>query len=173
MSIKLSFEKGSLITQVTLKDEAIAELLKVISNYQSDEAIDLGGDVLKDLSDPQKEAERLAFARSWLGERPVSEILARIGWETFPERILLLGAHYETTDGIIGWRSTDIATKFKAGREHPSGNFTRDINNAIKAGIIATITPGTYKVSKTGWLKIYEAIIKATISKGPLPKSAQ
>jgi hypothetical protein len=171
MGIKLRFEKGSLTTQVVLKDEAIAELLKIISNYQSDESIDLGGDVLKDLSDPNKEAERLTFARSWLGERPVSEILTRIGWETFPERILLLGAHYETTDGIIGWRSADIEAKFKAAREHPPGNFARDISNAIKAGIIATVTPRTYKVSKTGWLKIYEAIFKATISKGPLPKS--
>ena len=105
MGIKLRFEKGSMTTQVVLKDEAIAELLKIISNYQSDESIDLGGDVLKDLSDPNKEAERLTFARSWLGERPVSEILTRIGWETFPERILLLGAHYETTDGIIGWQT--------------------------------------------------------------------
>jgi hypothetical protein len=172
MSIKLRFEKGSLSTQVMLKDEAMPELLKVISDYQSDESlpptpakIELGGDTVPDLNDPSKEGQRLAFAQSWLGQHSASEVLTQIGWQTFPERILLLGALHETTDGSTGWRNADIDAKFKAAREHTPGNFARDISNAIKAGIIATVTPRTYKVSKTGWLKIYDAIIKATISK--------
>ena len=171
MSIKLRFDKGSLSTQVTLKDEAIGDLLKIISQYQSDDSIDPGGDLLKDLSDLNKESERLTFARSWLDDRSAAEILTRIGWETFPERILLLGAHYETTNGIIGWRSADIEEQFKAAKAHPPASFARDVNSAIKAGIIAAVTPNTYKVSKTGWLKVYEAIIKVTISKGPLSKA--
>jgi hypothetical protein len=169
MSIKLRYERGPTSTQVTLNDEAIVELLKLIAKYKLEGPIELGGDYLKDLSDQNKESERLAFARAWLGERSPAQVLAQVGWETFPERILLLGAHYETTNGIIGWQDADIGAKFNVAKAPPPENFVRDVFSAITAGIITAVTPSTYKVSRTGWLKVYEAIIKVTIAKDLAP----
>lgn len=39
MSVKLRFEKGSLVTQVVLKDGALLGLNKIVSEFQSDEAV--------------------------------------------------------------------------------------------------------------------------------------
>jgi hypothetical protein len=89
------------------------------------------------------------------------EVLTKIGWANFPERILVLGALLEAKGNPPGWRNSDIETQFKAAREAPPSNFARDISAAIKLGLVATETPRTYRVSKTGWLKLYEVIIAA------------
>ncbi|HEX3627281.1 MAG TPA: hypothetical protein VH280_17885 [Verrucomicrobiae bacterium] len=171
MSIKLRFEKGSLSTQVTLNDEAIGGLLKLIAEHQSDDDVPQRapeplapmGESVRDLSDPSKEQDRLNLARSWMKEHSESESLSKIGWNTFAEQILILGAHHEAATGETGWKSATIEDRFKAARIPAPGNFARDISTAIKNGLVATVTPRTYKVSKTGWLKIYEAIIETTV----------
>ena len=172
MSIKLQFEKGSLSTRVTLKDEALPALLEIISAHQSDEAgppQSVAAEFapsLPDLNDPAKEPQRLEFARSWLKQHSASEALSKIGWQNYPENILILGALIESKgDDIMSWRSADIETQFQGAREQPPGNFGRDISNAIRNGVVATVTPRTYRVTRTGWLKIYEGIIAAETKK--------
>lgn len=169
MSIKLRFEKGSLVTTVMLKDEALSGLLEILSKYQSDDAPPPASSTpqerpsITDLADPNKERVRIDTARNWMAEHSAAEALSKIGWPNFSERILILGALIEAKGGDPGWRSSDIENQFRAARETPPSNFARDVSLAIKAGIIATETPRTYSVSKTGWLKLYEAIIQGTV----------
>lgn len=169
MSIKLRFEKGSLSTQVTLKDEALEPLQKVVFEFLSDEpstskgssvaAVPLEGEV-KGLDE-----ERLEFARSWFKKHSGAELVTQIGWQNFPERIAVLGAHYEATSSEQSWRSADIESAFKSARIPAPANFARDIGKAINLGIVATVTPRTYRVSRTGWLKLYDGIIRAQAQK--------
>src|SRR5882762_9273911 len=100
MSIKLRFQKGSYVTQVTLKDEALSGLHQLIAEHQTDEEVDrkspdgtltTQGRLLEDLYDPSKEQQRIDTARSWLKQHSEAEALSKIGWQTFPEKIALLG----------------------------------------------------------------------------------
>jgi hypothetical protein len=119
--------------------------------------------VVEDLGDPDKAKMRTGMARTWLSEHSGAEALAKIGWQTFPEKIAILGALHEARGGDPGWRSSDIDTLFKAARETPPGNFARDISNAIKSGIVSPVTPRTYQISKTGWLKLYDGIVQSSV----------
>jgi len=165
MSIKLRFEKGTLATQVLLKDAALTGLLKLIEEYQSDdpapEAIGLVSSVISQQSSfGQPPVDRIAVTRDWLGKHSASELLNMFQWDTNPEKILLLGAFHEASGSGEGWRSADMEVRFSEAKEPSPANFPRDISNAIKAGIISTVTPRTYKVSRTGWNKVTEAASK-------------
>ena len=94
MSIKLRFEKGTLITQVTLKDSALVALLALISEHQSDDppallsSVPTSGLVLAS-------AEASTFVKEWVRKHTASEVLNQIKWTTNPEKILLMGAYHE------------------------------------------------------------------------------
>jgi hypothetical protein len=144
-------------TQVLLKDEALPELLALISKHQSDEtaapiAAMLGGQTPS--ADPSKDA------KEWLATHSASEVLNLIGWPTNPEKILLLSAFHEANGGGEGWRSADMETRFSEAKERFPAWFPRDIRTAIKDGTIAPVTQRTYKVSRSGWNRIAEAIAK-------------
>lgn len=180
MSIKLRFDKGSLSTQVMLKDDALPELLKIISEYQSDDSAASApvekltpiGETIRDINNSETADDRIAFAKGWVEDHSAPEILKKIGWQTNAEKILLLAAVHEMTGGEESWKSSDIESHFKAAREQAPGNFGRDISTAIKEGLIAPVTPRTYKITKTGWLKIYEAVMKS-VAEGTKPSEAK
>jgi hypothetical protein len=160
MSIKLKFEKGSLATQVILKDEAFAGLLELISKYQSDEtpppSLASGSFLLA----PNTSGDPGAPVKEWLARRSGAEVLNAIGWTSNQDKILLIAAFHESSGGAAGWRKEDMENRFSEAREQFPGNFGRDIATAIKGGIIAAVTPRTYAVSRTGWNKIADAITK-------------
>src|SRR5260370_19128223 len=101
MSIKLQFQKGSYVTRVALKDEALKAIHELISTYQTDDADQPRPDPsltdipIADLPDLNKQPARINEARSWLSQHSAAEALSRAGWQTFPERILVFGAHYD------------------------------------------------------------------------------
>lgn len=157
--IKLRFEKGSLATQVILKDEALASLLKLVSEHQSDElvipaALPPAATVVVAATESSKSA------KDWFLTVSAPEVLNQIKWSTNPEKVLLLGAFHEARSNEEVWRSADIENRFAEARETFPANFPRDIRTAIKDGLIAPVTPRTYRVSRTGWNKINEAIAK-------------
>jgi hypothetical protein len=161
MSIKLRFEKGSMNTQVILSDEAFPKLLALISEHQSDEAVSVAAsNTFTDSLGASSSGERSAVVKAWLRKHSASEILNKIKWDTNAERILLLGAFHESKVETDSWRSADMETRFSEAKETQPANFPRDISTAIKSGIIATVTPRTYIVSRTGWNKIAEALAK-------------
>lgn len=87
-----------------------------------------------------------------------AELLNQLKWDSFPEKILLLGAWLEARGGATPWRSADMDDTFKLAKESPPANFPRDIKNAIKSGWIHNETPRTYVVTRTGWNKIGQAL---------------
>lgn len=158
MSIKLRFEKGSLATQVHLKDEALTELNGLVTKYQTDDVPASGVQAVvsaTDLADPS------ISAKKWLSQHSAPEVLNLVGWKNYPEKIVLLGAFHEAAGAANeGWRSADIESRFSEARESFTANFARDIKTAIKDGLVATVTPRTYKVSRTGWNRISEAVTR-------------
>jgi len=172
MSIRLRFEKGSFSAQVVLKDEALTPLLDIISRHQSDDA---GGAALhlakaraesKIFGEPlnqSSEDERIALTKSWIEQHSLAEILAKIPWETYSQKILLLGASQEVVGGGDTWKNSDIEAKFLAASLAAPANFAREVRLAIKSGSIAAITPRTYKVTRRGWTEIYAAIMETSV----------
>src|SRR6266566_5537381 len=131
MSIKLRFQKGSYVTQVTLKDEALSAIHQLIATFQAEDEVQQKPEItppvteflLQDLNEPTKQRPRIEEAKSWLAAHSTAEALAKTGWQTFAERILVLGAHYEARGGGEGWKSADVDALFKTAREAPPGNF--------------------------------------------------
>jgi hypothetical protein len=97
-------------------------------------------------------------AKASLNERGGAELLNQLKWDSFPEKILLLGAWHEARGGTTPWRSADMDDTFKLAKESPPSNFPRDIKNAIKSGWIHNETPRTYVITRTGWNKIEQAL---------------
>ena len=165
MSIKLRFEKGSRITQVVLKDDAIGELDQLINKYESDD-VPLSP-LVKAVSSPfppNSPNDTAAPVKEWMASHSASEVLNLLKWETYPEKILLMGAFHESSGGNEGWRSADMETRFSEARDKFPKNFPRDISSAIKDNLIAPVTARSYKVGRIGWNKIADAITKLDIN---------
>src|SRR4029077_13414507 len=97
MSIKLRFEKGSLVTQVALADEALPVLLDLIAKHQVDEPSVATPSLLSHFfSEAKSPKSGQSSVKEWLSDHTPSEVLNKIGWETYPEKILLLGALHES-----------------------------------------------------------------------------
>jgi hypothetical protein len=162
MSIKLRFEKGSLSTQVVLKDEALPALLDIISKHQSDDLSATSSPILLPVEKPNGAGDRSSTCKAWLKQHSAAEALNLFNWQTNPEKIVLMGAFHEANqEEDEAWRSSDVEKRFADAKEAFPANFPRDIAAAIKDGLIATVTPRTYRVSRTGWNKIAEAIAKS------------
>lgn len=103
--------------------------------------------------------DRVWIVRNWLKSHGAAELLTRVGWESYPEKILLLGAWHEAQGGSTPWRSSDMDSVFSQAKEKPPANFPRDIRQTIKsAGWVHVVTPRTYSVTGTGWKKIGDAL---------------
>lgn len=158
MSIKLRFEKGSLITQVVLKDEALAPLLDIVAKHQADEPPSAPGAPAQSATTAEKSngfqpGDRSSTCKTWLRQHSGAEALNLFNWQTNPEKILLMGAIQESNqEDDEAWRSADMEKRFAESKEGFPANFPRDISAAIKDGLIATVTPRTYRVSRY-WLE--------------------
>ena len=149
--------------QAILKDEALPGLLNFISENQSedDQSPQGQGDIVRPIDKPT--GGRAEDVKNVIVKFSGSELLNLSGWETNPEKILLLAARLEAVSGEDVWRSADMEACFADAKENPPSNFPRDIATAIKTGIIAPVTPRTYRVSRTGWNRVAEVIGKITL----------
>jgi hypothetical protein len=164
MSIKLRLEKGAIVLQAILADEAFAELLTIIQTHESKDTGAATSTAMGSLATPLPLGDGVGdpsqSTKTWLSGHSGSEVLNMLRWAKNPDKILLLGAHYEARGGAEGWRNADMVSKFAEAKEAFPGNFSRDVVVAIRDGLLATVTPRTYKVSRTGWNKITEAVGK-------------
>ena len=170
MSIKIRFEKGPLIVQTTLKDVALAQLLALIQEHGMEETesaptaegvlVNFSGGVPETV--PQTSIDPERHAKEWLSKHSAAEVLNKLGWGTYPEKILALGAYHESKAGedFESWRSADIISRFAEAKDSPPSNFPRDIAAALKSGIVAPKTQRMYIVSRTGWIYVSTAITK-------------
>lgn len=168
MSFKIVIQAPGLNLTANLKDEALASLIQLIQEKRDDSAPaspppttsthlqttngnPLGGN---DTEDSIKET---------LKTRGGAELLNQLKWDSFSEKILLLGAWHEARGGTTPWRSADMDDTFRLAKESPPSNFPRDIKNAIKSGWVHNETPRTYVVTRTGWNKIGQALQGLTV----------
>ena len=164
MSIKIIIQASGLNLQASVKDEALAELIKITQQFRDQEATVAAASfgagttheaATKTASLATTGEEALKAQLSGYG---AAELLNYVRWETYPEKILLLGAWHEARGGSVPWKSADMEAVFMQAKERPPGNFPRDIKTAIKSGWIHTHTPRTYSVTRTGWNKIGETL---------------
>jgi hypothetical protein len=165
MSIKVTIQAAGLNLQASVKDEALSELIKITQAFRDQEVS--AATVATTPTPTEPDAKGLAAtsgseasARTKLATYGAAELLNQIRWETYPEKILLLGAWYEVRNDCVSWKSADMDAAFKQAKEAGPSNFPRDIKVAIKSGWIHTHTPRTYSITRTGWNKITEALSK-------------
>jgi hypothetical protein len=163
MSIKIRFETGSMVVAASLKDEALTELLSLVSKHQAEDASP--PPIIQSVisrpaqSGPTGLGGTKEIATDWLSRHSAAEALNVIGWERNTDKILLLGAYHENyTNADDGWKKGDLESRFAEAKEAIPGNLSRDISLAVKDGVLAPVTPRTYAVSRTGWNRIAEAI---------------
>jgi len=161
MSIKISISAAGLNVAATLKDEALPKLIQLSQEFRDDvgppveHSARSGAPHEKDAL-PGSSSEDAV--KAFLKEYGAAELLNRLRWDSYPEKILLLSAWFEARGGTVPWKSADMDEVFKQAKEKPPANFPRDIKQAIKAAWIHPITPRTYAVTRTGWNRLTEAL---------------
>lgn len=164
MSFKIVIQASGLNISANLKDEALVLVVQLIQQHRDDSIPVTPSSTIANLSvqAPNGEAgvntDTEDGIKITLKGRGGAELLNQLGWDSFPEKILLLGAWHEARGGTTPWRSADMDDIFKLAKESPPANFPRDIKNAIKSGWIHNETPRTYVVTRTGWNKIGHAL---------------
>jgi len=156
--IKISIIAPGMALQAQLKDESLSHLLKLAQDFREEpiapgESTPIIDDAVGP-SIPQTDEN----VKNWLRSQGAAELLTRVGWNSYPEKILLLGAWHEAQGGTMPWRSSDMDSVFSQAKEKPPGNFPRDIRQSIKSGWVHAATPRTYNITGTGWRKLGEEL---------------
>ena len=158
MSIKIRLEAPGLVMQAQLDDKALGETINLIQKHRIEEA---PPPVAEQPVAAANNRDRESSVREALAKHASAEVLNFLKWDTYPDKILTLGACHEARGGGEGWKSADMEKIFAEAKESPPANFPRDISKAIKSGDIRPVTPRTYAVSRIGWNKLGEALTKA------------
>src|SRR5258708_2162980 len=110
MSIRIVIQTSSLTLTANLKDEALAPILQLIQEKPDDSGsakpnpvaqVPVGLRTVSEISianDPEDSVKSL------LRERGGAELLNQLRWDSFQEKILLLGAWHEARGGSTPWR---------------------------------------------------------------------
>lgn len=164
MSIKVILQAAGLNLQASVKDEALGELIKITQEYRDQDAALAAASAIA-ATDTSGSAASAAIGneealKARLGTYGAAELLNQMRWETYPEKILLLGAWHEARGGSVPWKSADMDSVFGQAKEGAPSNFPRDIKVAIKSGWIQAHTPRTYSVTRTGWNRVADALSK-------------
>lgn len=164
MSIKVVIQASGLNLSASLKDEALITILQLIQEKRDDSPATAPNPSAQapanesTVPEASMSNDSEESIKPMLNERGGAELLNQLKWDSFPEKILLLGAWHEARGGTTPWRSADMDDTFKLTKESPPSNFPRDIRNAIKSGWVHNETPRTYVVTRTGWNKIGQAL---------------
>ncbi|MBM3851640.1 MAG: hypothetical protein FJ399_00630 [Verrucomicrobia bacterium] len=164
MSFKIIIQASGLNISANLKDEALVAAIQLVQQHRDDSIPTIPIPTTASLSGPAGNSDTMAGPvteeeiKTTLRNRGGAELLNQLGCDSFPEKILLLGAWHEARGGTTPWRSADMDEIFKLAKESPPANFPRDIKNAIKSGWIHNETPRTYVVTRTGMQKIGQAL---------------
>jgi hypothetical protein len=167
MSIQISIRATGLNISANLRDDALAELIQLVQENRDDAVSPASGSVVDTGGTAPIAPTGIAgfmtsnnneqAIKDFLKTHGAAELLNRLKWDSFPEKILLLAAWHEARGGSAPWRSADMDETFKQAKESPPRNFPRDIKNAIKSGWIHAETPRTYTVTRSGWNRIGKA----------------
>jgi hypothetical protein len=163
MSIKLSIQAPGLDIHAVVTDEALTELIQITQQYR-DQEFQESPVAPRTISVPDPKGSVTSLGedatKARLSSYGAAELLNVLGWDTNPEKILLLGAWHEARGGNAPWKSADMGDVFLSAKEQAPANFPRDIKIAIKSGWVHTHTPRTYSVTRTGWNRIADSLSK-------------
>jgi len=167
MSIQISIKAAGLSISANLRDDALSALVQLIQDNRDDSvsaapvpAVEAGmtaSPASASIPNSMISNNNEQTIKEFLKGHGAAELLNRLKWDSFPEKILLLGAWHEARGGTVPWRSADMDESFKQAKESPPRNFPRDIKNAIKSGWIHAETPRTYALTRSGWNRIGKA----------------
>ncbi|MBI3414603.1 MAG: hypothetical protein HY043_04665 [Verrucomicrobia bacterium] len=165
MSIKISINAPGMAIQAHVKDEALTELIKLTQEYREEIGPFSESPVSAARSSAGNPSETTSedAVKSFIKSHGAAELLTLVKWESFPDKILLLGAWHEARGGSLPWKSADMDELFSQAKDKGPANFPRDIKQAIKSGWIHAATARTYTVTGTGWKRIGEAIQRLQI----------
>ena len=160
MSLNILINAPGMSISATLKDEALPKLIELSQQFRDEE------EPVQQTTAPSEMAAKGAplagnseeAVKAYLKDYGAAELLNRLRWDSYPEKILLLGAWFEARGGSVPWKSADMDEVFKQAKEKPPANFPRDVKQAIKAAWIHPVTPRTYSVTRTGWNKLAEVL---------------
>lgn len=160
--IKVAISAPGLSMTAQLRDEALPSLISLIQEMRTEDApIDALVSDQRSIDTEGGEGgarQDEVQLRPWLQEHGGAELLNRLGWSGNAEKILALAAWIEARGNGDSWRAGDVEQAFLNAREKPPGNFGRDAASAIRSGWIHPVTARTYQVSRTGWLKLEDAM---------------
>ena len=165
MSIKVIIQAPGLNLQASLSDDALTELITITQKFRDQEAAAATTASAPPMTVPESATNGSAtgneeMLKARLASFGAAELLNHLRWDTYPEKILLLGAWHEARGGTTPWKSSDMDSVFRQAKEGAPSNFPRDIKVAIKSGWIHTHTPRTYSVTRTGWNRLTDALSK-------------
>src|ERR1700737_1066952 len=126
MGIQITIRATGLNISAILKDESLPELITLVQANRDDSGRP-GGAAANGATAPgllTGHSNEQAI-KEWLRAHGAAELLNRFKWDTYPEKILLLGAWYESRGGETPWRSADMDETFKQAKEKPPNNFPR------------------------------------------------
>jgi len=163
MPIKISISAPGMAIQAQVKDEALAELIKLTQQYREESTAPVSDQLGSGIGSSPSASLPPAIqsednVKNSLKTHGAAELLTLVRWDTNPDKILLLGAWHEARGGTTPWRSADMDAIFSQAKEEAPANFPRDIKQAIKSGWIHAATPRTYTITGTGWRRIGEAL---------------
>lgn len=163
MSIQITIKTSGLNISANLKDSALTAVVALIQEHR-DESVPQPPSVANSAAvilgaEGNGGLDSETAVKSALAQRGAAELLNQLKWDSYPEKILLLGAWHEAKGGTTPWRSSDMDEVFaQQAKEKPPGNFPRDIRQCIKSGWIHAATPRTYVTTRTGWNRIGQAL---------------
>ena len=165
MSIKVIIQAPGLNLQAAVTDDALPELITITQKFRDQDAASSSATASpagpgKEWADSTGGQLSEDMLKTRLGSYGAAELLNQVQWDTYPEKILLLGAWHEARGGTTPWKSSDMDSVFRQAKEGAPSNFPRDIKVAIKSGWIHTHTPRTYSVTRTGWNRLGDALSK-------------
>jgi len=168
MSIKLLLQAPGLNLQAVVTDDALPELITITQKFRDQDATASGAGLPASTTGVKEpptngssaQAANEEMIKAQLASHGAAELLNQLRWDTYPEKILLLGAWHEARGGSTPWKSCDMDSVFRQAKEGAPSNFPRDIKVAIKSGWINTHTPRTYSVTRTGWNRLADAMSK-------------
>src|SRR5947199_6758237 len=164
MSIQMTIRAPGLNITANLKDDALGRLIQLVQENRDDGApqsappqggVDAASGDLTPLAPPQAGAmprfNNEDSLKEFLKSHGAAELLNRLKWDGFAEKILLLGAWPEARGGGTPWRGSDMDEAVKRAKENTPRNFPQNIKNAIKPSWVQTETPRHYPITHTRW----------------------
>src|SRR5262245_20428263 len=118
MSIKVIIQAPGLNLQAAVTDDALPELITITQKFRDQDATSSSATGAP--AAPGKEPANGAagplsedMLKTRLGSYGAAELLNQLQWDTYPEKILLLGAWHEARGGSTPWKCSDMDSVFR------------------------------------------------------------